>query len=158
MIRHMRALAVLAAACSLVAVAGCAAPTTGDDAAQDEETQDLVSRGATFVTTQESDGLYYFHLVAANGATLLDSDGYASKYGAEGGEGAVLANGIDKRKYDLAQTKSGDWYFTLKAANGAVLGTSGNYTTQVGAERGARTVRGLVRTMKKAAATSPAHT
>ncbi|HEY8074391.1 MAG TPA: DUF1508 domain-containing protein, partial [Labilithrix sp.] len=157
MILNTRALAVLAAL-SLTAVPmmmGCAA-NTGDDVAQDEETQDLVSRSASFQTFKGLDGQYYFHLVAGNGENVLRSEGYTRLASAQNGVSSVLANGNDKRNFDLEQAMSGEWYFDVKAANGETVGTSQLYSTKSGAERGARTVRALVRLVKAASTPAPA--
>jgi len=143
MILNIRALAVLCAL-SLTAVAGCAAET-GDDAAEAEDTSDLVSRSAYFESFQGLDGQYYFHLVAANGQNVLRSEGYARAAGADNGVSSVLANGNDKRNFDVLQAESGEWYFNLKAGNGEVIGTSQLYSTKAHADRGATTVRALVR-------------
>jgi uncharacterized protein YegP (UPF0339 family) len=152
MILNMRALAVLAAL-SLTAVAtGCAAPT--EEVAQDEETQDLVSRSASFETFQGLDGHYYFHLVAGNGQNVLRSESYTRLASAQNGVASVLENGNDKRNFELLQAMSGEWYFNLKAANGETIGTSQLYSTKSNATRGATTVRALVRLINKPASTS----
>lgn len=143
MIRHMRALAALAAL-SLTAVA-CAAPTEEETIEVEETNQDLVSRSAFFETFQGLDGKYYFHLMAGNGQNVLRSQGYKALRSAEKGVDSVLANGNDKRKFDLRQASNGDWYFNLEAANGEVIGTSQLYASKYNAERGAVAVRALVR-------------
>jgi uncharacterized protein len=142
MIRHICALAALAAL-SLSAVA-CASPT-GEEATEVEETsQDLVSRSAYFETFQALDGRYYFNLMAGNGENVLRSQGYTTLASAEKGADSVLANGGSADSFELVQASNGDWYFRLKAANGAVIGTSELYASKSNAQRGARTVRALV--------------
>lgn len=152
MILNIRALAVLAAL-SLSAAApllsGCAAPTE-DTQAEAEETSDLVSRSAYFESFQGLDGQYYFHLMAANGQNVLRSEGYNAAAGAESGIASVLANGGDKRNFDVKQAQSGEWYFNLVAGNNEVVGSSQLYSTKSSAERGGRTVRALVRLFKNA--------
>ncbi len=144
MIRNIALAALAAVSMSLVA---CAAPTDATDEATEaeESTQDLVSRSAYFETFQGLDGRFYFNLLAGNGESVLRSQGYTRLASAEGGESSVLDNGYDKRNFDIKQAKNGDWYFNLKAGNGEVIGTSEMYASKSNAERGARTVRALVR-------------
>lgn len=154
MILNIRALAVLAAL-SLSAVA-CAAPTEEADAAEAEETSDLVSRSAYFETFEGLDGQHYFHLMAGNGQNVLRSEAYTRLASAEGGVASVVANGADKRNFDVKQALSGEWYFNLVAGNGEPVGTSQLYSTKSNAERGARTVRSLVRLFGQQAQTQAA--
>ena len=156
MIRNMRALAALVAL-SLSAVA-CAAPTEEEAIEVEETNQDLVSRSAYFETFQGLDGKHYFNLMAHNGENVLRSQGYVASGSAEGGIDSVLANGFDKRNFEVNVANNGEYYFNLKARNGEVIGTSELYATQESAERGARTVRSLVRLANAAidAETKPA--
>jgi uncharacterized protein YegP (UPF0339 family) len=156
MIRHITSLAAIVAL-SLSAVA-CAAPTdTQDaDAVEAEETDsDLVSRSAYFETFQGLDGHYFFNLVAGNGQNVLRSQGYAKLASAQNGVAAVLANGNDKRQFDVKQAGNGDWYFNLRAANNEIIGTSELYASKSNAERGAVAVRALVRLSRNATQAAP---
>lgn len=154
MILNTRALAVVAALslAALSATTGCAAPTAEEeDSVQAEETnQDLVSRSAFFETFQSVDGHYRFNLVAGNGQNVLRSQGYTRLASAENGVSSILENGNDKRNFDVRQATNGDWYFNLKAANGQTIGTSELYASKSNAERGAVTVRALVRIINQA--------
>lgn len=153
MIRHISAFAALIAM-SLSTVA-CAAPTDDGDAVEVEETsQDLVSRSAYVETFQGLDGRYYFNLMAGNGENVLRSQGYTKLASAQNGVASVLENGIDKRQFDVKQATNGDWYFNLRAGNNEVIGTSELYASKANAERGARSVRALVRLSR--ATTQPA--
>ncbi|CAN5847507.1 hypothetical protein BH11MYX4_BH11MYX4_33370 [soil metagenome] len=145
MIRHISALAALVAM-SLSTVA-CVAPTeqTDDGIEAEETSQDLVSRSAFFETFQGLDGHYYFNLTAGNGESVLRSQGYTKLASAEGGVASVLANGNDKRNFDVKQATNGDWFFNLVAGNGEIIGTSELYASKSNAERGGRSVRALVR-------------
>lgn len=144
MIRNIALAALAAVSMSLVA---CAAPTDTDEAGveAEETSQDLVSRSAYFETFQGLDGRFYFNLMAANGENVLRSQSYTRLASAEGGVSSVLENGYDKRNFDVKQASNGDWYFNLKAGNNQVIGTSEMYASKSNAERGARTVRALVR-------------
>jgi uncharacterized protein YegP (UPF0339 family) len=143
MIRIISALAAVVAL-SLSSVA-CMAPTESEATEVEETSQDLVSRSAYFETFQGLDGRHYFNLMAGNGANVLRSQAYTALASAENGVSSVLDNGNDKHNFDVIEAKNGDCYFNLKAANGKVIGTSELYASRSSAERGARTVRALVR-------------
>ena len=156
MIRHISALAAIVAM-SLSAVA-CVAPTdeqTEDGVEAEETSQDLVSRSAFFETFQGLDGHYYFNLMAGNGENVLRSQGYTKLASAEGGVASVLANGNDKRNFDVRQATNGDWYFNLIAGNGEIIGSSELYASKSNAERGGRSVRALVRLARNATQAAP---
>lgn len=148
MIRHICALAALVVL-SLSSVACVAGNEDGTEAeepsASGETSQDSVSRSATFRTFEGADGLHYFHLVAGNGEIVLQSEAYTTRAFAQDGLASVIENGNDQRNYAFRQATSGEWYFTLSAANGELIGMSELYPTKSNAERGASTVRALVR-------------
>lgn len=155
MILNMRALAALAVLS--VSAAACAAPTDAVDVPEVEETnQDLVSRSAYFETFEGLDGQYHFNLVAGNGQNVLRSEGYTRLASAEQGVASVLANGTRTANFHLLQADSGDWYFNLEAYNGEIIGTSELYASKSNAQRGASTVRALVRLIKAPAVTQAA--
>jgi uncharacterized protein YegP (UPF0339 family) len=130
--------------CSVACVAG--EEEEADLTVEAEETTlDLVSRSARFDTFQGVDGRYYFRFVAGNGEIVLRSQAYKSRRGAEVGVASVLENGNDKRNYEILEAKNGQFYFNLKAKNGEVIGTSELYVSRWNAERGAATVRALIR-------------
>ena len=143
MIRRIALAAVVALSLSAVA---CAAPTESPStgAAEESSSQDLVSRSAYFESFTGSDGQHYFHLIAANGANLLRSEGYATKASANAGIASVLANGSDENNIDIREASNGTFYFNVKAGNGATVATSGFYSRKDSAERGSRAVRALV--------------
>jgi uncharacterized protein len=144
MFRKYIALAALAAL-SLSSVACVEAAVEEQDQGVEETSQDLVSRSANFETFQGLDGRFYFHLVAGNGANVLRSQGYTALASAENGVSSVLDNGNDKRNFEVLEASDGSFYFNVKAANGAIVGTSQLYTAKSSAERGARSVQALVR-------------
>lgn len=145
MIRHISALAAIVAL-SLSTVACMAPQSDGAETTEVEETsQDLVSRSAYFETFQGLDGRHYFNLMAANGEDVLRSQGYDALASAENGVSSILENGTDKRNFEVLEAVDGEWYFNLVASNGEIVGTSELYVSKTNAERGARTVRALVR-------------
>lgn len=153
MIRHICALAA-AVALSLSTVA-CMAPTENEASEVEETSEDIVSRSAYFETFQGLDGRHYFNLIAENGENVLRSQGYVALASAEKGVQSVLANGADKRNFQVLEAKNGEFYFNLRAGNNEVIGTSELYATKANAERGARAVRGLVRLAKAATQAAP---
>jgi uncharacterized protein YegP (UPF0339 family) len=157
MFRHISALAaVVCLSCLAPSVIGCAAPTDqADDAAAEETSSDLVSSSAYFETFQGLDGHYYFSMTAGNGQNVLRSQGYTKLASAQNGVASVIANGNDKRQFDVKQATNGDWYFSLRAANNEIIGTSELYASKSNAERGARTVRALVRLTRNASHAAP---
>ncbi len=156
MFRHISALAAIVCLAFAPSVTGCAAPTSEADAVQAEETsEDLVSSSAYFETFQGLDGSYYFSMTAGNGQNVLRSQGYTKLASAQNGVASVIANGNDKRQFDVKQATNGDWYFNLRAANNEIIGTSELYVSKSNAERGARTVRALVRIVRNGSVAAP---
>lgn len=146
MIRQILALvAVIALSLSTVA---CAAQN--DEAADAAETsnQDVVAPSAKFSVFMGTDSLYYFHFVAANGAILLQSEGYTTRESADAGIYAVIQNAPDTRNVEILQSTDSQWYFVVKGNNGEIVATSEMYTTKASADRGARTVRSLARLIR----------
>lgn len=90
------------------------------------------------------DGKNYFHLRAKNGEIVLQSQAYTTKAKATAGVTSVQTNGLNAARYTVLSAVDGRFYFTLKAANGQVIGRSQLYATKYNAERGVETVIGLV--------------
>jgi uncharacterized protein YegP (UPF0339 family) len=154
MIRQISALAAVVAL-SLSSVA-CMAPSQDENEATVEGTSDeIVSRSARFETFEGVDGRTYFHLVAANGENVLRSQGYTTPASAAKGIRAVLENGADASRFEVLEARNGERFFHLKAANGEVIGTSELYASRSSAERGARTVRALVKIANGTTAAAP---
>jgi uncharacterized protein YegP (UPF0339 family) len=146
MIRHILALvAVIALSLSTVA---CAAQNDDEAPAAESADQDLVASSAKFDVFVGTDGDYYFRFVASNGETLLRSEGYTTRQGADNGIDSVVANAPDTRNVEILQAKGGQWYFTVKAANAEIIAMSEMYPSKFNAERGARTVRSLARMIR----------
>lgn len=90
------------------------------------------------------DSKYYFHLKANNGQIVLQSQGYSSKTAATNGTNSVRTNGTNVARYEVRAAADGQFYFVLKAANGATIGVSELYVSQANAERGVNTVLSIV--------------
>ena len=76
------------AAFGLVACGSADESGTGDE-------QDLTAKPGRFETFRGQDGKYYFHLLAANGEKVLQSQAYTSLSGAKKGITSVQTNGVD---------------------------------------------------------------
>lgn len=69
-------------------------------------------------------GEFHFKLLAADGGTLLRSEGYAAKASASNGIESIRKNAADDGRFELKSASDGRPFFNLKAANGQVIGTS----------------------------------
>jgi uncharacterized protein YegP (UPF0339 family) len=104
-----------------------------------------------FELSKSSDGQYRFVLKAGNAETILTSELYKAKASAEGGIASVQANCSNDDRYDRKESaSSGKFYFTLKAANHQVIGTSQMYTTASSRNSGIESVKtnGVTTTIK----------
>lgn len=119
-------------------------PVEGADEGMGESQDELSLSRGRFETFVGADRRYYFHLLAGNGQKVLASQGYASAGGAQGGIESVQANGKDEARFRVSEAKNGEWYFTLVAGNGAVIGRSELYASQSNAERGLATVARII--------------
>jgi len=95
---------------------------------------------AKFQVFRGFDGLYYFHLRAANGEIVLQSQAYTRRASAVAGTQSVIANGTDPNKYEIRYASNGEAYFVLVAGNGQVIGSSETYFSLANAQRGVQTV------------------
>ncbi|MBN2410698.1 YegP family protein [candidate division KSB1 bacterium] len=94
-----------------------------------------------YVIKKSKDNQFYFNLKAANGEIILTSEMYTSKDGAENGIDSVKKNSPLDSRYERKESKSGQNYFILKAANGQIIGTSEMYTSKPGMENGIKSVK-----------------
>jgi uncharacterized protein YegP (UPF0339 family) len=148
---------LLALPLAILTITGCAGgvdmgPGTGDDAIDGKADSAGHTAAGKFETFTGKDGQLYFHLLAANGEKVLQSEGYTSKAGMNNGLDSVRFNGQLDDAYQLLQSADGQWYFNLLAGNYQVIGSSELYATKANAERGLATVLGLVKAAAQAAA------
>ncbi len=85
-------------------------------------------------------GKFMFNLKAGNGQIILTSELYESKSAAENGIAAVKKNAGDDKRYERKESKKGEPYFVLKAANGQVIGKSEMYSAASAMENGIASV------------------
>jgi len=95
----------------------------------------------SFVIEQGSTGKYRFNLRAGNYETILTSETYESKSGAEGGIESVRKNAKNADRYVRKTATNGSPYFTLTAANGQVIGTSEMYSSTAARDNGIKSVK-----------------
>lgn len=94
-----------------------------------------------FIIKKNHNGEYWFVLKAGNGQTILTSEMYASKSGCENGIESVKTNAKEDKNYSKLISSNGKYYFTLKATNGQVIGTSEMYETASARDNGIESVK-----------------
>jgi len=101
--------------------------------------------GAHFELFKGQDDQFYFHLRAANGEIMLQSEGYVARSGALNGVESVRTNGRLPERYEVLEASNGQqWYFRLKAANYEVIGHGELYVSQANADRAVETLVELI--------------
>jgi uncharacterized protein YegP (UPF0339 family) len=96
---------------------------------------------AQFELKKAKNGQFFFNLRAANGETVLSSETYTSKAGAQNGIASVQKNAKNDDRYEHKTSKNGKCYFVLKAANHQVIGTSETYNTEAACSKGMAAVK-----------------
>ncbi|MBS1153983.1 MAG: hypothetical protein H6Q89_5681 [Myxococcaceae bacterium] len=95
--------------------------------------------GARFETFKGLDSKYYFHARAGNGEIVLQSQAYTTSTSSKNGVASVQTNGSISARYEVREASNGQYYFVLKAANGAVIARGETYASKYNAERGIAT-------------------
>jgi uncharacterized protein YegP (UPF0339 family) len=80
-------------------------------------------------------------LVARNGETILASEGYVNKSGCKNGIDSVKKNAVKDDQFKRLTASNGEFYFTLVAENGEVIGKSETYKTKQGRDNGIEAVK-----------------
>jgi len=94
-----------------------------------------------FELKKASNGQFHFALKAGNGETILTSEMYVAKASAENGIASVQKNSGDAARYNSATASNGKFYFTLRAANNQIVGSSQMYGTEAARNDGIESVR-----------------
>ncbi len=94
-----------------------------------------------FEIKEGSGGKFRFNLKASNGQTILTSETYETKQGAEKGVESVRKNAPDDNRYDRKTAKNDEAFFVLKAGNGEPLGRSETYSSASAMENGIESVK-----------------
>ena len=79
---------------------------------------------------------FHWSLKARDAQTMLSSQIYPAKAGADTGIEACRINSKDDARYERLTAKDTRYYFVLRAENGDVIGTSETYPTTVAREKG----------------------
>jgi uncharacterized protein YegP (UPF0339 family) len=96
---------------------------------------------ASFIIRKAVNGQFHFNLTAANNKTILSSETYRDKSGAQAGIQSVKANCAADANHDRRTSSGGDAYFVLLAANKEVIGRSETYSSKSSMERGIASVK-----------------
>lgn len=92
-----------------------------------------------FAIFQGADAQYYFHLRAANGEIILQSQGYTTLRSAQNGVETVRRNATPDQ-FEERETEGGEPYFVLKAGNNQVIGKSEVYSSPAAMREGIQSV------------------
>ncbi len=87
----------------------------------------------------EKTGKFHFRLKARNGETILQSQAYNQKAGAQNGIKSVI-NNASPECIECLKAKDGREYFVIKAKNGEVIGKSQMYKSRSGISNGIKSV------------------
>ena len=91
--------------------------------------------------SKSSNGQFRFVLKAANAETILTSELYTTRKGAEDGIASVQANSPLDERYERKSTKDGHPYFNLTAANHQIIGSSESYSSAAACDKGIASVK-----------------
>lgn len=94
-----------------------------------------------FVITARTNGEYQFSLKAGNGQTILASEGYTTKSACENGIESVKKNSQDDARYEKKESSNGKYFFSLKATNGQIIGSSEMYESAAARDNGIDSVK-----------------
>lgn len=94
-----------------------------------------------FEIKEGSSGKFRFNLKASNGQTILTSEAYETRAGAEKGIESVRKNASDNNRYERKTAKNDEAFFVLKAGNGEPLGRSETYSSASAMENGIESVK-----------------
>ena len=94
-----------------------------------------------FEITTRKNGEFQFNLKAGNGQVILTSEMYESRASALNGIEAVRKNAPNDGRFGRLSAKNGAPYFTLKAANGQVIGQSQMYSGAKARDAGIESVQ-----------------
>ena len=94
-----------------------------------------------FEITTRKNGDFQFNLKASNGQVILTSQGYKTKKACLNGVDSVRKNATNDDRFELKESSSGQPFFTLKAANGQVIGSSQMYSSTSSRANGIASVK-----------------
>lgn len=93
-----------------------------------------------FEIYKDKGGEFRFRLKSSNGQTILTSEGYKGKTGAQNGIRSVQENCGSADRFDKTTTSSGAHRFNMTAKNRQVIGQSQNYKSASARDNGIQAV------------------
>ncbi|WP_130736014.1 YegP family protein [Flavobacterium sp. J27] len=94
-----------------------------------------------FVISKRNNGEFQFNLKATNGQVILTSEGYATKVNCQKGIDSVKTNALIDERFEKKTATSGKPYFSLKASNGQIIGSSEMYESTAARDNGIESVK-----------------
>ena len=89
-----------------------------------------------YVIHPAGDSQFHWDLKAGNAQTILSSQMYAAKAGAETGIESCRNNSGDEVRYTRLTSSDTQPYFVLKSGNGEIIGTSQMYSSESARDAG----------------------
>eukprot|EP00931_Biecheleriopsis_adriatica_P052053 TRINITY_DN3024_c0_g1_i2.p1 TRINITY_DN3024_c0_g1~~TRINITY_DN3024_c0_g1_i2.p1 ORF type:complete len:385 (-),score=141.18 TRINITY_DN3024_c0_g1_i2:194-1276(-) len=96
--------------------------------------------GGTFEIFTGKAGKIWFRLKASNKEIILHSQGYKAVDGCKNGIESVKTHCLEEANFEKLESKKGQPYFTLKARNHEVIGTSQMYKSTASRDAGIKSV------------------
>jgi uncharacterized protein YegP (UPF0339 family) len=94
-----------------------------------------------FELSAAENGQFKFVLKAGNSEVILTSELYTTRAAAQNGIESVQKNSPLDERYERKEAKNGKPYFTLKAGNHQVIGTSQMYASEASRDNGIASVK-----------------
>ncbi len=94
-----------------------------------------------FELKKSDSGQFMFNLKAANNQTILTSELYRDKAGAQNGIESVKKHAGADANYERKTSKKDEPFFVLKASNGQIIGKSEMYSSAAAMENGIASVK-----------------
>jgi len=99
----------------------------------------MKKKNPQFVIKETKDYQFHFTLKARNGRTILTSETYQTRAGAENGVDSVIHNAKNDN-FEINKSVDGKHYFTLKALNNQIIGLSETYNSLSACKNGIKSV------------------
>lgn len=95
----------------------------------------------TYVLHPAGDSQFHWDLKSGNAQTILSSQMYKAKAGAESGIESCRSNSGNEARYARMTSEKAQPYFVLKAGNGEIIGTSQMYGSEEARDKGIASCR-----------------
>lgn len=96
---------------------------------------------AKFELYKDKAGEFRFRLKGGDDHSLLVGEGYKAKGSAENGIESIRKNAPSDERYERKESKGGKYMFNLKASNGQVIATSGQFESEAAREAAIASVK-----------------